>query len=105
MAEQAAGEDPCDIYLSYENPDEIGIVHEAQGEVDADFVVVGSGIGGLTATMLAAELAPDAKIMLIEKCGFTGGNGNYAEICAPAAPRTPDEAPRLLWKRLWQATT
>lgn len=92
MAEQEMGADPCDAYLSYANPDEIGVVHEAQTQIDADFVVVGSGIGGLTATMLAAELVPDAHIVLVEKCGFTGGNGNYAEICAPAAPCTPEDA-------------
>lgn len=84
--------DPCKKYLSYANPDEIGIVHKASAAIDADFVVVGSGIGGLTATMLAAELAPEAKIILVEKCGFTGGNGNYAEICAPAKPVTREEA-------------
>ena len=94
VADQAEtrGADPCATYLSYANPDEIGVVHQAQAQMDADFVVVGSGIGGLTATMLAAELAPDAKVVLVEKCGFTGGNGNYAEICAPAAPCTPEEA-------------
>ena len=91
-AEQSEVQDPCATYLSYENPDEIGVVHQAQAQVDADFVVVGSGIGGLTAAMLAAELAPAAKIVLGEKCGFTGGTGNYAEICAPAAPCTPEEA-------------
>ena len=53
-----------------------------EAQVDADFVVVGSGIGGVTAAMLAAELAPDAHV-LVEKCGFTGGNGNYAEILRP----------------------
>ena len=79
-------------YLSYANPDKIGIVRDADAEEEFDFVIVGSGISGLTAALMSAEQAPDAKILVVEKNSFTGGNSNYAEICAPAKPVTKEEA-------------
>jgi fumarate reductase flavoprotein subunit len=79
-------------FTTYANPDKIGIVQETSNEETYDFVVVGSGVTGLTATMIAAEQAPDAKIALIEKFNITGGNGNFAEINAGAPPTTPEAA-------------
>lgn len=86
---QAASTDVLDTaavgtkYTKYPNPDKIGIVQEASTEEVADFVVVGAGIGGLTCAMVAAEQMPEAKIVLLEKCGGTGGNSNFAEVNPP----------------------
>lgn len=94
FAETARAEESvlADETLAYANPDQIGIIQKTDVEQTVDLVVVGSGIGGLTAAMVTAEQAPDAKIILVEKLGITGGNGNYAEICAPASPVTHEEA-------------
>ncbi|NTW28327.1 MAG: FAD-binding protein [Coriobacteriia bacterium] len=43
---------------------------------------------GLTASMIAAEQMPKAKILLLEKLSATGGNSNFAEINAPARATT-----------------
>jgi fumarate reductase flavoprotein subunit len=70
-------------YTQYPNPNKIGIVQKASKEEKVDFVVVGAGIGGLTCAMVAAEQKPDAKIVLLEKMGGTGGNSNFAEVNPP----------------------
>lgn len=67
-------------YLKYPNPDEIGTVHETQNVEDFDIVVVGTGVCGMCCGMVAAEQAPDAKILLIDKMPVAGGNTNFAEI-------------------------
>lgn len=66
-------------YTQASNLDEIGIVHEAAASEEFDVVVVGSGISGVVATMIAAEQAPDAKILLVEARSYCGGGTNFAE--------------------------
>lgn len=70
-------------YSTYENPDEIGIVHEATSEEEFDAVFVGTGIGGMMGAMICAEQMPEAKVLLLEKNSVCGGNTNYAERNAP----------------------
>ncbi len=72
-------------YTTYANPDEIGIVHDADSEEDAAVVYVGTGIGGMMGAMICAEQMPEAKVLLVEKNDFCGGNTNYAERNAPKA--------------------
>jgi fumarate reductase flavoprotein subunit len=79
-------------YTAYPNPDDIGIVKDAAGEETVDFAIIGSGLTGLTAAMITAEQMPDAKVLLIEKLPFGGGNGNFAEICAVSPPTTYEAA-------------
>lgn len=79
-------------YTKYENPNGIGIIRETTSEENFDFVIVGSGLTGLVASMLTAEQAPKAKILLLDKMGITGGNGNFAEINAGAAPISYEDA-------------
>lgn len=67
----------------YENPDEIGIVHDAANEEDFDAVFVGTGIGGMMGAMICAEQMPEARVLLLDKNGICGGNTNYAERNAP----------------------
>lgn len=66
-------------YTKASNPDQIGIVHEAQKEEEADVVVVGSGISGVTCAMVAAEQKPGVKVIIIEARGLCGGGTNFAE--------------------------
>ena len=68
--------------------DQISIVWKE----DADIVVVGSGIAGFTASMIAKEQAPDLKVVLLEKNGFWGGSTLFAECNGPATLKTPEEA-------------
>ncbi len=79
--ETEATQGPGTRYTTFPNVDEIGIVHDASAEEDADLVVVGSGIGGLMCAMITAENAPDAKVILVEQRGFLGGGTNFAEQC------------------------
>lgn len=77
----------------YENTKEIGIVSErVDYEEDADMVVVGSGIAGFMAAMIAKEQAPDLKIVLLEKNGLYGGSTRMAECNGPAANATEESA-------------
>ena len=76
----------------YDNKAGIGIVSEADVTEDADIVVVGSGIAGFMASMIAKEQAPDLKIVLLEKNGFWGGSTLFAECNGPATSKTPEEA-------------
>ena len=76
----------------YDNAAGIGIVSEPDAVEDADIVVVGSGIAGFMASMIAKEQAPDFKIVLLEKNGFWGGSTLFAECNGPATVKTPEEA-------------
>ena len=76
----------------YDNAAGIGIVSEADRVEDADIVVVGSGIAGFMASMIAKEQAPDLQVVLLEKNGFWGGSTLFAECNGPATAKTPEEA-------------
>jgi fumarate reductase flavoprotein subunit len=67
-------------YTKYSNPDEIGTIHDTSDEETVDVVVIGTGVTGLSTGMLAAEQAPDAKVLIIDKISGPGGNTNFAEI-------------------------
>lgn len=77
--ETAAAANVGTRYTKASNPDEIGIVHEAQKEEEADVVVVGSGISGVTCAMVTAEQMPGAKVIIVEARGIYGGGTNFAE--------------------------
>jgi fumarate reductase flavoprotein subunit len=79
-------------YTKYPNPDEIGVIHDTSKEETFDVVVIGTGVTGLNCSMLVAEQAPDAKVLLIDKMGGPGGNTNFAEINTPGALITWQEA-------------
>lgn len=66
------------------NAEGIGVVVEPARTEDADIVVVGSGIGGFMASMIAKEQAPDAVVIMLEKNNNLGGSTNYAECNGPA---------------------
>ncbi len=70
---------PDTRYTTYANTDEIGIVHDAASEEDADVVIAGTGIGGLMCASIIAEQDPDAKVIVVEARNFCGGGSNYAE--------------------------
>ena len=76
----------------YDNADGIGIVSEPDSKEEADIVVVGSGIAGFMASMIAKEQGPDLKVVLLEKNGFWGGSTLFAECNGPATVKTPAEA-------------
>ena len=78
-AQAAEATVPGTRYTTYANVDEIGIVHEASAEEDADVVVAGTGIGGLICAMIVAEQAPEAKVLVVEARSFCGGGTNFAE--------------------------
>ena len=80
------------LYTAYPNPDEIGTVHDTSAQETVDVVVIGSGVTGLSCSMLIAEQAPDAKVLLIDKMPTPGGNTNFAEINAPGAGMSWDDA-------------
>lgn len=80
------------LYTKYPNNDGIGVLKPADSEETFDFVVVGSGLTGLTAVMVAAEQMPEAKILLLEKLPKTGGSSNFAEINAPMASLSAADA-------------
>ena len=76
----------------YDNAAGIGIVSEPDVTEDADVVVVGSGIAGFVASMIAKEQGPDLKVVLLEKNGYWGGSTLLAECNGPATLKTPEEA-------------
>lgn len=73
----AAGTSP--VAAGYANPDGIGIPVEPDATEEADVIVMGSGMGGLTAAMLVKEQAPEAVVIMLEKQSTLGGNTNFAE--------------------------
>ncbi len=76
----------------YDNAAGIGVVSDPDSREQADIVVVGSGIAGFMASMIAKEQGPDLKIVLLEKNGFWGGSTLFAECNGPATMKTPEEA-------------
>lgn len=74
------------------NVDGIGIVVDADRTEEADIVVVGSGIGGFMASMIAKEQAPDAVVIMLEKNSVLGGSTNFAECNGPATNMEEAEA-------------
>ena len=74
------------------NPEGIGVVVDAANTEDADIVVVGSGIGGFFASMIAKEQAPDATVVMIEKNDYLGGSTNFAECNGPATNMSDADA-------------
>ncbi len=77
----------------YDNAAGIGIETEEVTETEtADIVVVGSGIAGFTAAMIAKEQAPDLKVILLEKNAYYGGSTLLAECNGPATVKTEAEA-------------
>lgn len=79
-------------YTKWANPDGISYVHESSKSEDWDVVVLGSGITGMTAALVIAEQAPDARILIAEAQNIPGGNTNWAEICANGPEPTYEEA-------------
>lgn len=86
----AAGTSP--VAAGYANPDGIGIPVEPDATEEADVVVMGSGMGGLTAAMLVKEQAPEAVVIMLEKQSTLGGNTNFAEGGGGFLNMTPEEA-------------
>ena len=81
--EEAATEEVAEEEAEEVENDGIGVIVDADSEEDADIVVVGSGIGGFMAAMIAKEQAPDATVIMLEKNGYLGGSTNYAECNGP----------------------
>ena len=88
-ADAPSGESPAAA-----NASGIGVVVDPATTEDADIVVVGSGIGGFMASMIAKEQAPDAVVVMLEKNAVLGGSTNYAECNGPAS-NTPEDEARL----------
>jgi fumarate reductase flavoprotein subunit len=89
-AESGTGTDTSLVSTGAGNPNvtgraQIGIIKEASVTEDADIVVVGSGIGGMMAAMIAQEQAPDAVVVLLEKNSNLGGSTNFAECNGPTS--------------------
>ena len=93
LAEEATDEALESRYCKgYDNAGGIGIPAEPDATEDADIVVVGSGIAGFMASMIAKEQGPELKVVLLEKNGFWGGSTLFAECNGPATMKTPAEA-------------
>ncbi len=85
----------------YGNEKGIGIPNSTVSfREQADIVVVGSGISGLMASMIAKEQGPDLKVVLLEKNPFLGGSTLMAECNRPVPARTDAEARRSAAERL-----
>lgn len=62
--------------------------------VEADVIVVGSGVAGLTVALRHAELRPEARILVVTKDVLASGSTRWAQggIAAVLDPRdTPEE--------------
>lgn len=67
-AQAPAGDDAQDDAVTLKEPDET---------IDTDIVVCGSGMGGMSAAVTAAE--EGAKVVVLEKQSILGGGSNFAE--------------------------
>jgi fumarate reductase flavoprotein subunit len=72
---------------------EVGVLATASSTETADIVVVGSGIGGFFASMIAKEQGPSLNVVMLEKNTALGGSTNYAECNGPASNQA-DQAAR-----------
>ncbi|MDR3763059.1 MAG: FAD-binding protein [Acidobacteriota bacterium] len=68
-------------------------ITKADATIEVDVVVVGSGLGGLSAAMTAAEEGAK-KVLLLEKERFWGGGSNFAEVFIGPVPADDAEARR-----------
>ena len=92
LGDGAAASAGSPVASGYANPDGIGIPVTPDTTEEADVVVIGSGMGGLTAAMLTKEQAPEAVVVLLEKQSTLGGNTNFAEGGGGFLNMTPEEA-------------
>lgn len=92
LGDGAAASAGSPVASGYANPDGIGIPVTPDTTEEADVVVIGSGMGGLTAAMLTKEQAPKAVVVLLEKQSTLGGNTNFAEGGGGFLNMTPEEA-------------
>lgn len=77
----------------YDNAAGIGIeTDDVANTEDADIVVVGSGIAGFFAAMIAKEQAPDLNVIMLEKNNYVGGSTLLAECNGPSKVSTEEEA-------------
>lgn len=77
----------------YDNAAGIGVESASVARTEqADIVVVGSGIAGFMAAMIAKEQGPDLKVVLLEKNAYWGGSTLLAECNGPASVKTEAEA-------------
>jgi glycine/D-amino acid oxidase-like deaminating enzyme len=97
-----ADAEPRPFWLS--QPDAPAAGDPLEGELEADLVVVGGGLTGLWAALLAREDDPTRAVALLEgeriAFGATGRNGGFMDASLThgienGASRWPDEMPRL----------
>lgn len=91
-SDAASGTSSSPVATGYANPDGIGIPVNPDTTEDADVVVIGSGMGGLTAAMLTKEQDPEAVVIVLEKQNNLGGNTNFAEGGGGFLNMTSEEA-------------
>ena len=84
----------------------IGVVVDAASTEEADIVVVGSGIGGFMASMIAKEQAPDATVVMLEKnAKLWAGQHELRGVQRAGIPTSPEAEARLKGLRRRRART